>query len=154
MKLKHKVLAYSMIPALLGVGILGMNAASAHGLYGGFFGSALTPEQIVLEQQNMFDNEAQILGISVDEVKNAWAQGKTMLQLAQEKGITEEQLQIKIKDARAARLKIQLQTLVDKGVITQAQADQRLSYMQNQQTNNAKGRAGGRRHGGGGMMGY
>jgi len=100
----------------------------------------------------MFDNEAQILGISVDEVKNAWAQGKTMMQLAQEKGITEAQLQAKIKDARTAQLKIQLQTLVSSGVITQAQADQRLAYMQSQQTN-VKGKLGGRRHGGG-MMGY
>jgi len=152
MKLKHKVLAYSMIPALMGVGILGINAASAHGLYGGFFGSTLTPEQIVSQQKNMFDNEAQILGISVDEVKNAWAQGKTMMQLAQEKGITEAQLQAKIKDARTAQLKTQLQTLVSSGIITQAQADQRLAYMQAQQTN-ANGKMGGRRHGGG-MMGY
>ncbi len=75
-----------------------------------------------------------------------------MAQLAQDKGITQVQLQTKVKDARTQQLKTQLQALVDKRVITQAQADQRLSYLQTLKTN-VKGKAGGRRHMGG-MMGY
>jgi len=52
-----------------------------------------------------------------------------------------------MKDARAQQLKAQMQALVDKGVITQAQADQRLQWMQNK-TQNTKG------HGFRGMRGF
>lgn len=126
-KIKSKLLAYAIIPTI-GLGFLGMNVASAHGFFGGF-GNIATPDQIASRQQNMFQNEAQLLGVSIDEVKNAWAQGKTILQIAQDHGITKEQLQQKIKDSRTQELKTQLQTLVDKGVITQEQADQRMQFI-------------------------
>lgn len=129
-KIKSKLLAYAIIPTL-GLGFLGLNVASAHGFFGGF-GNNLTPDEIASRQQNMFQNEAQLLGISVDDVKNAWAQGKTIIQIAQERGITKEQLQQKIKDMKTRQLKAQLQVLVDKGVITQSQADQRLQYIAGQ----------------------
>lgn len=129
-KIKSKLLAYAIIPTI-GLGFLGMNVASAHGFFGGF-GSIATPDQIATRQQNMFQNEAQLLGISIDEIKNAWAQGKTILQIAQDHGITKEQLQQKIKDNRTAELKTQLQTLVDKGVITQEQANQRMQFITSQ----------------------
>ncbi len=79
-KIKSKLLAYAIIPTI-GLGFLGMNVASAHGFFGGF-GSMVTSDQIATRQQNMFQNEAQLLGISIDEVKNAWAQGKTILQIS------------------------------------------------------------------------
>jgi DNA-binding phage protein len=145
MKLKHKIIALTMIPAFVGIGFLGVNAASAHGLFGSF-GSTLTPDEIAGRQQTMFQKEADLLGVSVDDVKAAWAAGKSLAELASEKGITKEQLQQKLKDARLAEFKTQLQTLVDKGVITQAQADQRLQYIQNQQEK-MNGKIGGGRHG-------
>jgi len=152
MKLKHKILAYSMVPALLGMGFLGVSSVSAGGLFGGF-GSNLTPDQIAIQQQTMFQSEAELLGLSLEEVKDAWASGKSFAQLAKDKGITEEQLQQKIKDARLAQIKIQLQALVNKGVITQAQADKRLATMQTKQAN-AKGNKMGKRHGRGMDMGW
>ena len=135
MKTKNKIrlLAYAAaaIP-VVGAGLVGLNIASAHGL--GFFGSgSLTPDQIAVQHQTMFQNEADLLGISVDEIKNGWAQGKTIAEIAQEHGITQDQLQQKIKDARTSQIKSQLQTLVDKGIITQAQADQRIQFVQNNQ---------------------
>ncbi len=133
--MKNKVLKYSLITAVLGIGFLGVNLASACGWFGGF--SSLTPDQIATQQQTMFQNQAQILGISVDEVKNAWTQGKSFSQLATDKGITQEQLQTKLNDFRTQQLKTQLQSLVDKGVITKTQADQRLQFMQTKQTNSA-----------------
>lgn len=103
-------------------------------------GSNLTPDQIATNQQERFQNEANLLGVSVDEIKNAWAQGKNLQQLATEKGITETQLQQKLSEQRQQQMKSNLQTLVDKGVITQAQADLRLQYMQNNTQNRGKGR--------------
>ena len=136
-KMKNKILAYAIFP-MLGLGIIGMNAASAHGLFGGFGGmSSLTPDQIAIRQQDMFSKEAQLLGISIDDVKNGWAEGKNIVQIAQDHGITKEQLQQKMKDAQAAQLKSQLQTLVDKGILTQAQMDKRLQFV-NQQTASGK----------------
>ncbi|MDO8676341.1 MAG: hypothetical protein Q7K16_01680 [Candidatus Azambacteria bacterium] len=151
MKLKHKIIAYSMIPAFLGAGMLGINAASAHGLFGGLgFANILTPDEIAARQQTMFQNEANLLGVSVDDVKAAWAAGKSLSQLAADKGITPAQLQQKLQDARTAQFKNQLQGLVSKGVITSAQADQRLQFIQNQQSK-IGGKAGLRRGRGRGM---
>lgn len=136
-KMKNKLLLYAIFP-VIGLGLLGFNAANAHGLFGGFGGVAnMTPDQIVDRQQNMFQNEANLLGISVDDIKNGWAEGKTLLQIAQDRGITKEVLQQKMEDAQTAQLKSQLQTLVDKGVITQAQADKRMQFV-NQQFSTGK----------------
>lgn len=156
MKLKHKILAYSMVPALLGAGFLGINSVSAGGLFGGFgLGANLTTEQIVTRQQTMFQSEAQLLGATLDEVKDAWASGKSFSQLATEKGITQAQLQQKTKDARLAQIKTQLAALVSNGIITQAQADKRLATMQAAETK-VKGKGGrmGRHNGGGMGMGW
>ena len=127
-----KIFLYVLIPAALGAGLLAVNIASAQGWLGGF--NSLTPDQIATRQQTMFQNEAQALGVSVDDVKNYWAQGKTMQQLMTDKGISQTTVQTNMKNLRLTELKTQLQTLVDKGIITQAQSDQRLQFMQNQQT--------------------
>jgi hypothetical protein len=97
-----------------------------------------------------------MIGATVDEVKNAWATGKSFTTLAQEKGITQEQLRTKMQTAGTEHMKTQLATLVSKGVITQAQADQRLATVQAHQTT-VSGKIGGKRGGmhggfGGGMM--
>lgn len=73
------------------------------------------------------------MGIPVDEVKAAWAQGKNLFDVAATHGITKEQLAQKMKDQRIAEIKTQLQTLVTQGVITQTQADQRLTLIQTKQ---------------------
>lgn len=127
MKSKAKILAYSFLPAVFGLSLLGSSIASAHGLGG--FGN-LTPDQIATAQQNRFQTEAQILGISVDEVKTAWAAGKTQQDIMKEKNISQDQVNQKMKTLHDQQLKTQLQTLVDKGVITQAQSDVRLKALQ------------------------
>lgn len=140
--MKHKVLL-SFIPALGLVGVLGASAAYGRG-FGGF--RNLTPDEIVSQQQTMFQKEAGILGIGVDDVKNAWAEGKTLWQIAEEKGISQEQLNARIKESQIKELKLRLQTLADKGVISQAQADKRLQAMQ-KKIDNKKSRGGMRIHG-------
>lgn len=146
MSTKKKLFIYSILP-VLGLSLLSVNFASARGGFGGF--DNLTQDQIAERQQNMFQREADILGISVDDVKNAWAEGKTIKQLMDEKGIDPAQVQQRVKDAHLQQMKTHLQTLVGKGVITQAQADKRLQAMQSSIQNGAKkGRMGM------GMMGF
>jgi ribosomal protein S20 len=142
--MKHLVAAYAAVP-VLGLGVLGAAPAMAQGLGGfgplGFFSSA-SADEIASRQNSVFTEQAQILGISVEDYKAAWAQGKSFQQIATDKGISQQDLAARLKTAAANRLKQQLQTLVDKGVITQAQADQRYSVMQTrmQSAQNGKGR--------------
>lgn len=144
-KMKNKLVAYAALPVIV-LGLAGAGIASAHGTMGGFglgrFGDNLTPDQVATNHQTMFQNEANFLGISVDDVKNGWAQGKTLQQIAQDHGITREQLQQKMKDAWTAAMKTQLQTLVTKGIITQAQADARLQFLESAANGAGKGRMG------------
>ncbi len=140
-----KYLAYAVLP-VMGLGLLGAGIASAHGIGFGF-GQNATPQEIASRQQTMFQNEANLLGISVDEVKSAWAQGKTIAQIAQDHGITQAQLQQKMQDTRLSAMKTRLQAMVEQGVITQAQADQRLQFMQSR-WQNAQIKINGKFHGG------
>ncbi len=126
--MKSKILAYAFIPAVLSFGLLGTSLVSAHGLFGGV-GNSLTPDQIATRQQNAFTEEATVLGISVDEVKAEWAQGKTFKQIITDKNLNQNDIQARMQAARQAQMKTQLQTLVDKGIITQAQANARLAFM-------------------------
>lgn len=155
MKRKYKLLAYTLLPSALGLSLLGATVASAHGL-GGF--GMMTPDQIATQQQNKFQEESQILGISVDEVKTAWADGKSLKDIMTEKNISQDQVNQRIKDLHDRQLKTQLQTLVDKGVITQAQADARVKAMQNLGTKMPfgadQGKKMGRGHGGGRGFGF
>jgi hypothetical protein len=110
----------------------------------------LTPEEIATRQTSMFQKQANLIGATVDEVKNAWADGTDFLALAKSKGVTEDQLKTKLQASRVAEMKSQLDTLVAKGVITQAQADKRLTTMQTKMTNKGTFGMG---HGHRGMMG-
>ncbi len=134
-KIKNKLLLYAIFP-VLGLGLLGFGAASAHGLFGRFGGVAnMADDQIAERQQDMFLKEANLLGVSIDVIKNGWADGKSIVQIASDQGIAKEALQQKMKDTRTAQLKSQLQTLVDKGVITKEQADKRMNFIDQQVAN-------------------
>lgn len=129
-----KYIAYAFIP-VMALAFMGVGTVSAHGLGWGMgmwhgMGHYLDTDLLVKMHQAMFEDHAKILGITIDEAKNAWAQGKTLEQLAKEKGIKPEQLKQKIAEIQKQRLQAQLKTLVDKGIITQAQADQRLKFLE------------------------
>ncbi len=123
---KNKLLKYSL-PALALALLIGAGSAEA---FGGGMNKNVTPEQVATMHTQMFQQQATLIGATVDEVKTAWANGTSFKELAKQKGITEEVLKAKMKAAHQAEMKIHLQTLVDKGVITQAQADARLATMQ------------------------
>lgn len=128
---------------------LGAVSASAMG-FGGM--SNLTPDEIATKQSTMFQEQATLIGATVDEVKTAWAEGKDLRTLAKEKGLTDEQLKAKMTAKRDEQMKSMLTSLVTKGVITQAQADKRLATMLAQKANKKEGGKRGGMHGG--MKGF
>jgi hypothetical protein len=111
------------------LGLAGAGIVSAHG--GGWFGrlNNLTPENLVAHYETMFENKAEILGINVDEVKEAWIEGKNLKDIAEEKGISQEEIKEKIKLQKKEHMEERIQVLVDEGIITQEQADKRVSSM-------------------------
>lgn len=145
--MKKKYLAYGIIPAFA-LALAGAGVASAHGF--GFGMSNLTPQQIAQNQTDRFTKQAALLGVSVDEVNTAWAKGQTLQELANSKGITAEQLKAKMQAQMQEQQKAHLQALVDQGVITQDQMNQRLEFEKN---NQGKG-FGKRGMRGMGMMGF
>ncbi|MDD5109733.1 MAG: hypothetical protein PHI63_00780 [Patescibacteria group bacterium] len=127
--MKKKMFAYLLAPAMAFV-LLGTGTAFARGWFWGA-GNA-TPEEMKSRYTAMFQQQADMLGLTVTEVKDAWAQGKNLSQLAQEHGISTADLQTRMRDWQLKQMKSQLQVLVDQGVITQAQADARAKIMEQQ----------------------
>lgn len=135
--MKKKILAYTLLPAL-GIGILGAGLTSAHGWFGKF--SNLAPEEIAQHQQIMFEKKAEFLGITVDQLKDAWAEGKTLSEIAEQYGVTQEQLQERFRAQAQEKMQFHIQALVDNGVITQEQAEQKFQFMENKLENAKFGR--------------
>lgn len=75
----------------------------------------------------MLQHQADLFGISVSDLQSRLAQGKTFQRIAQDLGITPDQLHAK----RLDLMKAHLQELVTSGKITQAQMDSLLQRMQN-----------------------
>lgn len=125
--MKKKLAMYVIVP-VVGLSLLGPGIASAHGWFG--IGKNASPEDLASGYQTMFQAKAQLLGISVDELKTKWAEGKTIKQIAEEKGISEDELQKKMKGMKLQEMKSRIQTLVDRGIITQVQADTRIKFME------------------------
>ncbi len=113
------------------IGLISLTAGSvlAHDWNG--FGNS-DPEQTAKHQQAMFEREANMFGISVESIKDYWAEGKTMKEIMEEVGISQEDLEAKMEQNRIQEMKSFVQILVDQGVITQDQADKRLDSFQNQ----------------------
>ena len=123
----NKLLSYFLVS--LGIlSLAGVGIASANGWFGGF--GDLSPEDLTAKFETMFQKKAEILGITVDEFKAGWSEGKTLRDIAEEQGITSEQLQEQMGQEREERMRERLDTLVENGVVTQEQADQKLNFMQ------------------------
>ncbi len=136
---KKQILVASML-GLATLGLVGVGSASAFG--GGMGRGGSTPEERATNFEAMFVEKASILGMSVQDLKTAWSEGKTIKQLAADRGISEATLQAKMQELRKAQMKADLQALVDKGVLTQAQADSRLKVMEANQAKNIGGKEG------------
>src|SRR3989344_1945514 len=125
---KKKILTYGSILAFSLVFSLGASQVSAF-----WGGNRISTEERVTMQTTMFEEQAKLLGLTTDEVKNAWANGQNIWELAKAKGITEEALKAKMQTLHQERITEELKALVDKGVITQAQADARLNHVKTMQ---------------------
>ncbi len=135
-----KYLAYIIMPALA-LTLAGASVASANGWFGGFgWGAFEEPEEMAQRQEAMFQNQAEFLGINANQVKDAWAEGKNFREIAEEQGISQEQLQERMKDARQEQLQNRLQAMVDNGVISQEQANQRLQFMEERMASGEMGK--------------
>ena len=132
--MNNKKIALAIIPVVLGLVVLTGGVASAKGMlgFGSEFGVAsnLTPDEIAARQTQMFQHQASILGVSIDVVKDAWARGLTLKQIISDNKLDLNTIQQNIKNDRFNQLKNYFSTLVAKGVITQSQADQKLSLVQ------------------------
>ena len=132
----RKLLVYSFLAVGL-FSLVGVSVASAHGWFGRF--SDVTSEEFAQRQEAMFQEKANLLGIDVGQVKEACAEVKTLKEIAEEYGITQEQIQERMKAARQERLQTQLQAMADNGIISQDQANQRLQFMENRFENGKMG---------------
>lgn len=119
---------YLAVPAIAALGVLAAGTAFAQG--GPAFLWKNDPVAAATQWEQKLNDEAGILGITADEMKSNWAQGKGVREIAKEKGISDADLQKKFQAAREQQHKDMLQALVNQGKITQAQADARLKFMQ------------------------
>ena len=125
--MKHKkIISYVGLGALAFAFYFGFSTQAS-----AFMGGSMTIEDRAVVQQTMFEEHAKILGISIDEIKNAWAQGQSFMELAKSKGFSQETIREKMKISGQEKMKAQLDYLVSKGIITQDQADKRLAFMKN-----------------------
>lgn len=108
-----------------------INSSYAYG-----FKSLNNQDYLTLMQQK-FENWSKILNLPLEEVKNYWAQGKNLFMIAQEKGISLESIQNKMRELRLEQEKQRLNYLVEKGIITKEQMEKRLNYFnQNMENKN------------------
>lgn len=130
--MREKFLTFSILSILI-LNFLIPNIAHAKGSNGFFWSFPnIKIDQWAEKLQSWFQNVANILGLTVDEVKNYWAEGKNIKQIIEEKGISQEEIKKRIKENCLSQLKSQLQFLVEKGIITQEQADKRYQVMEKQ----------------------
>jgi len=149
--ISKKAKAGLVVIPVLGLMLAGAGVASAHGFGGNFMGQKIDPDKLVEMEQTRFEQGAELLGISVDQFKAKWAEGKNLKEIASDLGIDEATIQTKMKAQREQEMQDRLSTLVEKGVITQAQADQRLTFMKSHEPGSGAGFGKGQDRQGGGM---
>lgn len=80
--------------------------------------------RIAFRPEAHLEQQAKLLGITADDLKARLSQGKTLVQVAADLDISEDQLKTKMEEARKA----ELQAMVTSGKLTQAQMDKILSF--------------------------
>lgn len=118
-----------ILPALFLTVLFTVDSVSAFGGKG-FFRAGDDVATQTKNWEEKIAQKAKIIGVSENEIKTAWAEGKNFKDLAKEKGISEEEMRAKMQAQRQEQQKAFLQNLVSQGKITQAQADARIKHMQ------------------------
>lgn len=98
--------------ALAGAGYV---SAQGGAMWGGFGG-----------HEAMLENKAEILGVTVEDLRSAREEGKSFHDIAEEQGITQEEMHEQMEGYMQGHLEQQ----VVEGVITQEQMDERLEWME------------------------
>ena len=144
-----------VLSAIVATGLTGYvllsNVASAQGLGRSWQQTNNNIKGTANLGDNMLQARAQALGMSRQDLQNELNGGKTMADILQSKGLTLEQFHEKMEE----QMKTYLQNLVTKGQITQAQADQRMQFIEQKhksQTSPGTGLGMGRPGSGHGMM--
>jgi len=144
-KKNRKLYTFALL-SVLGITMAGSGTVLA----AGFPWGDLNPQDVASHQDTMFEHQAEILGLDVEIIKQGWAEGKNLREIAKANGVSVEAMQTKMQEERKDRMKEHLQILVDQGIITQAQADSRLIFMESRGEKGISERG---EHRKGGMMG-
>jgi len=112
---------------------VGVSSALAQGWFNGK--KDIDPERIMVKKEEMFKAKADLLGISIEQLKEYWSEGKNIGEIAVEMDISEEELRSKIQESHKAKMTEHLNLLVERGRITQEQADTKFTYMQERMDN-------------------
>jgi len=121
-----------LIQSVVAAGVVGLAVggfAFAHGPWG--VGEGEKPMSNGEGFEAMLERKAEVLGISVEDLKDAKEEGMNFREIAEEQGWTAEDFYLKMQ----TQLEVHLQELVDQGKITQEQADQKLEWMQEKHNN-------------------
>lgn len=110
------------LPVLL-VSVLALSFVSAHGWFGMSKGDGAEHKGM------MFEQKAEFLGMSVEEMKDMWTEGKNFHEMKEESGFVKGEFKMHMKEGMEERMAEHLQSLVDDGVITQEQADEKSQIM-------------------------
>jgi hypothetical protein len=134
MKIKNWLAGVVVATLLGGLLLVGVPAAKAFavGNQAGRQSSQGCGLKMGQNQGSMSTNVAEFLGISQEDLQAARQSGKSMVQIAADKGISEQQLADYVIGQRSDWL----DQLVSDGRITQEQADQRIQQMTKQVTEN------------------
>lgn len=130
MNKKYLILIGGLLAALLVVGIVGATSAYAQGpvnpgfgMMGGGRGPGFGDAEL--------EAAANALGMTVDEVKFALQDGKTLLDLADAAGVEIEDVHAAIQAVHQAEMRERIEQAVKDGSMTQAQADWMLEGINN-----------------------
>jgi len=82
-------------------------------------------------RQQMLSEKAKIFKMNVTDLQNEISNGKTFYDIAKEKGVNIDSMHEQMETFQKTRL----QTLVDQGIITKAQMQERLDFMEQRQAN-------------------
>lgn len=96
-----------------------------------------------MDKEQMLQNQAEVLGMSTTELQTALDAGQKFPEIAESKGLTQEQMQEKMQ----SQMKAHLSELVAAGTITQAQMDEHLERMANKPEGKGFGMMHGQRFG-------
>jgi hypothetical protein len=92
-------------------------------------------ETMAERQEEMFEQQAERLGTSVEDIKEYWAEGMTMREIMEDLGIDEEEFREERMEDQKERQEELLDALVEEGVITEEQAEQRLESLEERDAN-------------------